>query len=223
MAEVLRTLVRQRQEQPGDDLVSAMIQTPGARPTEAEVVSAMRLVLVAGHRAVTAQIANGLYTLLQHRPLWTRLVNNPDLLDTAVEELLRYVTPITLSVPRFSRCPIKVGPVVIPEGELIQAAWGAANRDPARVPDPDSILLDRADNPHLSFGHGIHFCAGAALGRLEASMVLRILIDRFPGITLASDRPPAYRAGSVRELRVLPVIVEPAGTGTRATDATAAG
>jgi len=209
MVEVLRVLVRHRREHPGDDLISAMIRTPGEQPTEAEVIAAVRLVLVAGHRAVTALIANGLHTLLHRRALWEQLVDDPGLLDTAVEELLRWVTPIALSVPRFTRCPIDVGGTVVPEGQQIQAAWGAANRDPARVCDPDAVQLNRVDNPHLSFGHGMHFCAGAALGRIEATMVLRTLIDRFPGITLAGDEPPAYRMGSVRELRALPVILRP--------------
>lgn len=209
MAEYLRSLVRQRRIAPGDDLISAMIRTPGDSPTDAELLSAVRLVLVSGHRAVTALVANGLQVLLRRRELWERLVAEPALIDPAVEELLRYVTPIALSVPRYAGCPMRVGGSTIGAGEMIQAAWGSANRDPARFPDPDLFDPCRADNGHLSFGQGHHYCPGAALGRLEATMVLRTLAARFPGVRLATGRPPAYSSGSVRELVTLPLILRP--------------
>ncbi|HEX6871150.1 MAG TPA: cytochrome P450, partial [Micromonosporaceae bacterium] len=199
--------------EPGDDLISAMIHTPGPPPSDADLLSAVRLVLVSGHRAVTALVANGLLVLLQDREHWQRLVREPALVDSAVEELLRYVTPIALSVPRYANCPIEVGGVVIPDGEIIQAAWGAANRDPVRIEDPDRLDLARAPNGHLSFGHGHHYCPGAPLGRLEASIVLRTLVDRFPRIRLAADQPARFRTGSVRELVRLPVLLEPGAGG----------
>lgn len=209
IADYLTGLVRQRRAAPGDDLLSAMIRTPGDAPTELELLSAVRLVLVSGHRAVTALIANGLVVLLREPRLWQRLVAEPALIDSAVEELLRYVTPIALSVPRQVSCPVSVGDVVVPEGEIIQAAWGAANRDPAAFPDPDTVDLERRHNNHLSFGQGHHYCPGAALGRLEATLLLRTLVARFPRLRLASDGPLAYRSGSVRELVRLPIVLDP--------------
>jgi cytochrome P450 len=216
MAAYLRDLIARRRAHPGDDLISAMIVADGDPAGDLELLSAVRLILVAGHRAVTTLLANGLATLTGQPELWRQLVAEPAVLPRAVEELLRIVTPVPLSVPRFAAADTDLAGVPVCQGAAVQAAWGAANRDPARFTDPDTIDLCRSDNPHLSFGHGHHYCLGAALGRAEAQITFGTLARRFPRLLAAGRSTEAdYRPGTVRELLTLPIVLDPDAAGQR--------
>ncbi|WP_157248127.1 cytochrome P450 [Nonomuraea typhae] len=206
MVAYLGALIAERRRAPAADLISGMIRQADAEGlADAYLVAAVRLTLVAGHRAVTGLLANGLAMVLRDPALWARL---PERLDDAVEELLRYVTPIALSVPRHATAPVEVCGAELPEKAVVRCAWGAANRDPARFPEPDAFDPARRDNAHLAFGYGHHFCLGAALARAEIKVALSTLLTRYPGMRLVEEEL-VYRTGDLREPRTLRVVLEP--------------
>ncbi|WP_219468466.1 cytochrome P450 [Nonomuraea rhizosphaerae] len=209
MVAYVTSLIAERRREPGDDLVSSMIRQAGKDGLpDAYVVAGVRLTLVAGHRAVTSLVANGMALLLGPSGMWRRLVDEPALVDRAVEELLRYVTPIALSVPRHTTAEVEFGTSALPENAVVRCAWSAANRDPARFDRPEVFDPAREDNGHLAFGHGHHFCLGAALARAETRLALATLAERFPAMRLASSNL-RYRVGDLREPRELQVILRP--------------
>lgn|GEM_PF-5819547 len=185
MAEYLAKLIAERRSAPGDDLISAMAL--GADATDGDVLSAVRLLLVAGHRPVTRLLARGVATLLSPRSRWQQLVNEPERTDATVEELLRFVTPTPLAT-RYVRDEIEIDGVVLPPGGGVHCSLGAANRDPARFENPDTFDPRRPANPHLSFGLGRKHCLGAALVRAEARVAIGGLVRRFPHAQLVDDQ-----------------------------------
>ncbi|MFI6294508.1 cytochrome P450 [Nonomuraea sp. NPDC050790] len=208
--ERLRALIADRRARPRDDLLSWVAQAEGEELSEDDLVAAARLLMVGGHRAPTTLLANGLAALLREREQWKRLVAEPALVESAVEELLRYVTPFPVGLARTVSCPAEVGGRAIPPGDLVAASLVAANRDPAFFADPDTLDVGRARNPHLAFGHGHHFCLGAALARMQARVALETLAGRFPGLDLTHDaRDLHYRQNRVRYLLELPVVLSP--------------
>lgn len=202
LAEYLRALIAERRRTPGDDLISAMARSEGASTSEADVLSAVRLLLVAGNRPVTTLLASGIATLLRPRDRWQRLVEDPGQLDATVEELLRFVTPAALS-SRYARTDTEVAGVPVPAGTGVHCAMRAVNRDPARFPDPDVFDPRRPDNPHLAFGLGRKHCLGAALARAEARLAIGTLARRFPDLTLVEDVHPSVSTTGHRQLLVL--------------------
>ncbi|MFI6294510.1 cytochrome P450 [Nonomuraea sp. NPDC050790] len=205
----LAALIAERRREPADDLVSGMIrQADREGLPEPYLVAGLRLTLVAGHRAVTALLANGLALLLSEPGLWRRLVERPEMVGDAVEELLRYVTPIALSVPRHTTAAVRVCGAELPGRAVVRCAWGAANRDPARFAEPDAFDPERPGNAHLAFGYGHHFCLGAALARAELRLALTRLLARFPRMRLAEEELE-YRSGDLREPKKLRVLPEP--------------
>src|SRR4029077_19814604 len=149
------------------------------------LLSTIFQLIVAGHDTTTSLIGNGLVALLRHPDQMRAVREDPTLIPAAIEELLRYDAPVPHSTFRFATEPIDLGGVTIPAGAQVIINLASANRDPTHYSDPDSLRLDRAEARHLAFGHGIHFCLGAALARLEADLALRALLGRFPQLRLA--------------------------------------
>ncbi|MFG2818519.1 cytochrome P450 [Kitasatospora sp. NPDC048365] len=187
VADYLAGLVAAKRRSPDDSLLTELIRVRdgGDRLGEDELVSLAALLLVAGHETTTNLIGNGLLALLRTPEALRRLHRNPDLVGTAVDELLRLDSPVSTATFRFATEDITLGGTEIPAGSPVLIAPGAANRDPARFPEPDRLDLDRDTTGHLAFGHGIHRCLGAPLARAEATVALRALLARFPAIRLA--------------------------------------
>ncbi|TMR88241.1 cytochrome P450 [Nonomuraea basaltis] len=180
-------LVAAKRREPGDDVISAITAAAddGERLTETELLSMIFLLLVAGYETTVGLIGLGVCTLLRHPDQLDLLRERPGLVDQAVEELLRYDSPVELATWRFAREPMELGGVRVPEGQPVLVALGAANRDPGRFPEPDRFDIAREDTAHLSFGLGPHYCLGAMLARLTGRAALSAIVRRLPGLTLA--------------------------------------
>ena len=191
-ADFVRAFARARRGDPGDDLISQLLVagSDGGRLSEDELVTTVILLLNAGHEATVQAIGNGVKTMLEQGV--DARVAFPDESATAatVEELLRFDPPLHLFT-RYALEDAEFAGVRFKKGERLGLLLGAANRDPARFPDPDVFDSRRSPNPHVSFGAGIHFCVGAPLARLELTVTLPILFARLPGLRLAE--PPRYR------------------------------
>ncbi|MEO8432820.1 MAG: cytochrome P450 [Acidobacteriota bacterium] len=205
----IRSLLRKRRAEPGEDLVSALVavEEEGERLSEDELVSMVFLLLIAGHETTVNLIGNGTLTLLRHPDQMDRLRRQPELAVPGVEELLRYDGPLETATERYAREDVEIGGTTIPRGSLTYAVLASANRDERQFPDPEAVDLTREPNRHLAFGFGIHFCLGAPLARLEAQIAIRTLAEGLPGLRLGVD-PEAlrWRRGLVlRGLRALPL------------------
>ena len=209
MFAYLTDLIAQKRAEPAEDLLSDLVHASddGDSLSEPELVSMAFLLLVAGHETTVNLIANGVLALLREPEQLARLRAEPELLPGAVEEFLRFDGPIHLATLRYTAEPVEVGGVTIPEGEFVLVSLLGANRDADRYPEPDRLDITRAAGGHLAFGHGIHYCVGAPLARLEAEIALGGLLERFPEIAL--DVKPdelVYRTSSlVHGLETLPV------------------
>lgn len=186
-------MVDDRRANPGDDLVSVLVQTPlaGERPlTTDELVSTVIHLLFAGQETTTRLIASMLLLLLSERHLWERLIAEPELAPNAVEEALRLDPPVTYHL-RQAKLPVTVGGTALEPGAAVHLVFAAANRDPAMFPEPAVLDLDRENaSRHLGLGRGIHFCVGAPIGRLEAKVAIEVLTERVPTIRLAPGTTP---------------------------------
>ncbi|MFF4223295.1 cytochrome P450 [Streptomyces abikoensis] len=199
----LRELIAARRADPGDDLISALIvaHDEGDRLTEQEMVSTCVLLLNAGHEATVNTTGNGWWTLFRHPEQLAALRADHGLLPGAIEELMRYDTPLQL-FERWVLDDIEIGGTLIPRGSEVALLLGSANHDPDRFPAPERLDLARADNPHLSFGAGIHYCLGAPLARLELAASFGELLRRAPGLRPVTE--PEWKPGFViRGLREL--------------------
>ena len=210
--DYLRTLVARRRARPGDpevDVLTRLIQgeSDGERLTETELLHNCIFMLNAGHETTTNLIGNGVDALLRHRGELERLAADPALITTAVEELLRFESPLQLN-NRVTTAGITIGGRSFPAGTFITLGVGAANRDPAQFPDPDRLDVGRKPNRHVAFGHGDHACAGMNVARLEARIAINGLLARFPGIERAGA-PERDRRVRFRGFRHLPVAVAP--------------
>ena len=190
------TIVEARQREPREDIVSALLaaEEEGDTLTREELLSTMLLILVAGNETTRNLIGNGMLALLRHADQVQRLRDAPGLLEPAVDELLRYDSPVQLD-GRVVREDLELGGKRLRAGEKVIALLGAANRDPAAFANPDALDIGRTEKSHLSFGRGIHYCLGASLALLEARIAFRGLLDRFASIRLAAE--PRYRDGIV--------------------------
>ncbi|MEU8584793.1 cytochrome P450 [Streptomyces abikoensis] len=199
----LRELIAARRADPGDDLISALIvaHDEGDRLTEQEMVSTCVLLLNAGHEATVNTTGNGWWALFRHPEQLAALRADHGLLPGAIEELMRYDTPLQL-FERWVLDDIEFGGTLIPRGSEVALLLGSANHDPDRFPAPERLDLARADNPHLSFGAGIHYCLGAPLARFELAASFGELLRRAPGLRLVTE--PEWKPGFViRGLREL--------------------
>jgi cytochrome P450 len=183
----LRQLVADKRRNPGDDLLSALVavRDGGDRLSEDELTSMAWILVVAGHETTVNLIANGMHALLSHPEQLTLLRACPELMESAVEELLRFDGPLQIAVPMRAREPIEIDGNHIRAGETVLAGLLGANRDAERFANPDTLDITRTDNAHLAFGHGVHHCLGAPLARLEGKIALARLLDRFPRLRLA--------------------------------------
>lgn len=201
----LRELIAERRTSPGDDLISALIAAyeEGDRLSEQEMISTCVLLLNAGHEATVNTTANGWWTLFRHPDQLAALRADHTLLSTAVEELLRYDTPLQM-FERWVLDDIEIDGTVIPRGSELALLFGSANRDPAKFEDPDALDLARADNPHLTFGAGIHYCLGAPLARIELAASFGELLREAPTMKIAAEPEwkPGYVIRGMRELKV---------------------
>ena len=206
IADYFRALLPERRRHPRADLLSSLIavEEQGDRLTEGELLATCVLLFIAGHETTVNLIGNGTLALLRHPDQLRRLREDPALIGSAVEELLRYDGP----VQRTARIPsedITIGTQTIPKGEMVMPFLGAANRDPAQFPDPDRLDITRADNRHIAFGMGIHFCLGAPLARAEGEIAIGSVLGRFAMLRLLDEEPAWGGSLAIRGLSSLHV------------------
>jgi pimeloyl-[acyl-carrier protein] synthase len=202
------TLIEKRRAEPRADLISALIQAEdrGDFLNHAELLAMLLLLLVGGHETTVNLIGNGLLALL-HNPDQLDLLRSQDGIEKcAVEELLRYDSPVQYS-GRVAMTELDLGGKCIRPGEGVRMILGAANRDPEVFADPDCLDITRDPNPHVAFGHGIHFCLGAQLARLEAQIAVPALVRRFPNLRLGTDTVTWRPAAVLRGLKSLPLVL----------------
>ena len=195
-AGYLRGLLPSRRRSPGDDLISALIgvHDSDGTLTEDELIGLCMLLLIAGHETTRSLIGSAVLALLRHPAELAALTADPSLIGPAVEETLRYDPPVQL-IGRFALRPASVAGQPIAAGSFVLMFLGAANRDPALCPDPDLFSVQRGERRHLAFGHGIHFCLGAPLARLEAAIALRQLLPLLPRLRIAGE--PEWKPNTV--------------------------
>ncbi len=192
-------LIDDRRAEPADDLLSALIAAGDEEDalSGTELVAMVFLLLLAGHETTVGLIGNGVLALLAHPDQLALLRERPELTGAAVEEILRYDGPVEMATWRFAIEPVVIAGTTIPAGQPILISLASAGRDPVRYDEPDRLDLTREDTRHLAFGHGVHFCVGAALARLEGEIALATLLRRLPGLALAMP------AGDLRRRRSL--------------------
>jgi len=203
----LRELIAERRKEPGDDLISGLIAAhdEGDRLTEQEMISTAVLLLNAGHEATVNATVNGWWALFRNPGQLAALRADPSLVPSAVEELMRYDTPLQL-FERWVLDDIEIDGITVPRGAEIAMLFGSANHDPAVFAEPERLDLTRVDNPHISFSAGIHYCIGAPLARIELAASMTALLERAPGLAPAAEprRKPNF---VIRGLEGLPVTV----------------
>jgi cytochrome P450 len=206
MLDYFRGLIAERRQRPHDDLLSLLIaaEEQGDRLTEGELLITCTLLFVAGHETTVNLIGNGLLALLNCPDQLAKLRADLTLLPGAVEELLRYDSPVQRT-GRITNTDVELDGRKIAKGSLVVTAIGAANRDPAHFPDPDCLDITRRDNRHIAFGFGIHFCLGAPLARLEGQIAIETLLRRMPGLQLATSTAKWRESSTLRGLKTLPV------------------
>ena len=200
-------LFERRRREPRDDLITQLVQAEeaGDRLTTEELQSNVQLLFGAGHETTVNLIGNGFLNLLRNPDQWNRLREEPSLIPNAIEEILRFESPVQ-AVGRTAIEPVELSAGVVPSGVAVVSFLGGANRDPAVFENPDTFDVARKDPKPLSFGGGIHFCLGAQLARIEAAVVLETALRRLPNLRLASTEPPKWRASfTLRGLTELPV------------------
>lgn len=185
LTEYYRPIIEDRRRRPRQDLISSLVtaQDQGNRLTEVELLATSITLLAGGHETTTGLIGNGLLALLQHPPQLRRLQDNPALMPTAIEELLRYDSPVQRA-ERLTREAVEIDGTAIGAGERVLLLVAAANRDPAQFTEPDCLDVGRRENRHVAFGLGIHFCIGAPLARLEGAVAIETILRRFPSLRL---------------------------------------
>lgn len=189
MATYLGELVQRKRAAPGEDLLSELVHASddGDRLSEVELVSMAFLLLVAGHETTVNLIGNGVLALLRHPDQLAALRADNALMPGAIEEFLRYEGPVNIATLRYTTAPLSVGDTEIPEGEFVMISLLAANRDGERFDAPDELDITTPAGGHLAFGHGIHYCVGAPLARLEGQIAIGRLLERFPRLRLNGE------------------------------------
>lgn len=209
MATYIMGALRARRAAPADDLITALAaaEIDGERLQDIEILGFAVLLLVAGNETTTNLIGNMLNVLADRPDLWARLRDDRALIEPFVEETLRFDSPVQ-SLPRVTLAETVLGGVTLPAGTQIHVCYGAANRDPAAFPEPDTFRLDRELSRHVAFGTGIHYCLGAPLARAEARLALDVLLDRFGELRRGPTSAVRQRASHiVRGFQMLPVVL----------------
>ena len=202
----LKTLIDQRRRQPQDDLLTALVEAEeqGDKLTLDEVIATCALLIFAGHETTTNLISNGLLALFRNPDQMKLLQENPALLRTGVEEMLRYDSPVQMLL-RTATEDVEIAGQLIPAGQQLIPLMGAANYDPAIFANPYQLDIARQENPHLSLGVGIHYCMGAPLARMEASIAFELLLKRFPKMKLITQSPQYLPSLTLRQVQALEV------------------
>ena len=206
LVDYFTNAIAKMREHPREGLIHSFMtaELDGDRLSESEIVANCIVTMVGGQETTTNLIGNGLLALLRHRRQMEHLRDNPNLIGSAVEELLRYESP-SQHTGRIARQEVGMGGKVIRKGQAVMAVMAAANRDPQRFPDPDALILDRADNKHVAFGWSSHFCFGAPLARMEAQIAFETLLRRLPNLQLATEKLTWRTNSGLRGLTALPV------------------
>jgi cytochrome P450 len=213
MADNVKGLIAARRREPADDLVTGLIQAQeadGDRLTDAELITMVFVLVLAGHETTANLIGNATRALLTHPDQLRLLRDDPALWPGAVHELMRFTGPILATRIRFAKEDVELGGQRIAAGESVEAVIVSANRDPRAYPDPDRLDVTRRPvgghgEGHVGFGHGAHYCLGAALARQEGEIALRALFERFPDLALDSAEPAWEPVPNMRRLAALPL------------------
>ncbi|GAB2986255.1 cytochrome P450 family protein [Saccharothrix stipae] len=214
MAGYLMKLVEHKKADPGDDFFSALVHADeeGDRLDQMELIAMAFLLLVAGHETTVNLIASGVHHLVRNPDQLAKLRADRTLLPGAVEEVLRYDSPVNQSTFRYTSEDVELGDVVIPKDSLVVVALSGGNRDGSRFPDPDRLDITRQAAGHLAFGHGIHYCLGAPLARMEGEIAIGTLFDRFDVALTVEPHELRWRPGAlIRGVEELPVSLTPRG------------
>ncbi|MED5047049.1 cytochrome P450 [Bacillus siamensis] len=204
MTSYFKDLIHKRKIQPQEDLISRLIVEE--QLSKEEVLATCVLLIIAGHETTVNLISNGMYTLLKHPEQLSALRENPSLIETAVEECLRYDSPTQLTARTASE-DCKINGKIIKKGEQVYILLGAANRDPSIFDQPHKMDIERKPNPHLAFGKNAHFCVGSRLARIEAQIAILTLLERMPKLRLAVPRLEYRKLIGFRSLTELPVVI----------------
>ena len=210
MFNYFTNLLEERRRSPREDLISSLsvAEVDGERLSGPELLSFCTLLLAAGQETTKNLITNAIVCLTDHRESMERLINEPALMPTAIEEILRFLPPVWFLF-RQTKADVELAGQHIPANQVVLAWTASANRDPARFPDPDRFDIEREPNRHLAFGHGIHFCVGAPLARLEAKIALPMMLQQLKNLQRVEGVPITVRAGIVFVIGSLPVTFQP--------------
>ena len=207
LSDYFRGIVAELRERPRDNLLSALVQAEeaGDRLTEEELFANCVFLLFAGHETTTNLIGNGLLALMQNPEHLDKLRSDPTLIVSAVEELLRYTSPVQ-KLSRQATEDMEIDGRHIGRGDVVSFCYAAANRDPAQFEDPNTLDITRSENRHLAFAHGLHYCLGAALARIEGQIAFNTVLRRMPQIRLDTDELEWNPSFILRGLKSLPVV-----------------
>lgn len=194
----LKHLINLKRASPADDMVTALVQSEGERLSPEELIAMIAILLSAGHETTSNLIGNGTLALLQNPEAFEHLKAHPELIETAVEELLRFCGPVELSTPRYAREDFEIAGHLIPKGSAVFGSIRSANKDETYFANANHLNLQRTPNRHLTFGEGGHYCVGAALARMEARIAFTEILQRWPNLKLANEKStPQWKPGAV--------------------------
>ena len=209
MNRFFRQLMTLRRTDPQDDLITALVRAEeaGDKLNEDELVAMLFILLLAGHETTVNLLGNGVLALLQHPDQLAKLRANPELIDSAIEEILRFTNPVQQIAPRYALEDVELHGQHIPKGSSVMCGIASANRDELVFPNADQFDITRTPNRHIAFGLGIHYCVGAPLARLEGKLAFQVLFKRFPNFELAVpvDQLQWRESGALRGLKSLPL------------------
>lgn len=206
MTRLFKRLIKLRREQPDDRLVTALINIydKGDQLSDREILGMIFLLLFAGHETSVNLIGSGMLALMEQADQFVKLRDNPDLIEPAIEELLRFTSPVVYGASRYPTEDVMIGDTLVPKGTEVIGVLSSANRDESVFENPEQIDISRSPNKHIAFGVGIHFCLGVWLARSEGKIAINALIKRFPHIKLAADRDQLrWKVGGTNALRGL--------------------